>query len=288
MTDTSTIRPRKNDVRRRFDRACAHFDDVAFVHRLSGDGLLERLQPVQIDAQRVLEVGSATGTLSRQLARHFKGSQVLSVDLSHNMLSRARRQHPWFSRIRELQADAEHLPLPDNSVDVVVANQLLPWLGPAPEALREAARVLRKEGLFAFASLGPDSLVEIREAFADGDEHIHHFADMHDVGDALVRAGLRDPVLDVDRLELSYRDTAALYRDLRHCGGNTLAGRRRTLTGKDRFRAADKALQERARDGQIRVTVELIYGHAWGGDAAQSDGEFRIDVADLRGRRRAR
>lgn len=288
MNDTSTFRPRSNEVRRRFDRVCAGFDDAAVVQRLSGDGLLERMQPMQLDARRILELGSATGSLSRQLARRFRGSQVISVDLSHNMLSRARRQHPWFSRIRELQANAERLPLPDNCIDVVVANQLLPWLGPAPDALREVARVLRAEGLFAFASLGPDSLVEIREAFADGDEHVNQFADMHDLGDALVRAGLRDPVLDVDRIELSYSTTAALLRDLRDCGGNTLPGRRRTLTGKNRFRAATEGLQNNARDGQLKVTVELIYGHAWGGNVTRPDGEFRVDVADLRGRRRGR
>lgn len=286
MNDTSRITPRQRDVQRRFDRAADHFDGADVVHRISGDGLLERLQPMQLRAGRVLEVGSATGTLSRQLARHFRGSRVVSLDLSSNMLGKARRQHPWFSRIREVQASAARLPFPDNSMDLVVANQLLPWLGPSPDALQEIARVLRPEGLFAFASLGPDSLLEVREAFADDDEHVLRFADMHDVGDALVRAGLRDPVLDVDRLALSYRDTHALYRDLRYCGGNTLAGRRRSLTGKARFARADGALKARFKDEQLGITLELVYGHAWGASVVGKGGEYRVDVADLRGRRR--
>ncbi|MGB5353030.1 MAG: methyltransferase domain-containing protein [Woeseia sp.] len=286
MNDPSKIQPLEADVRRHFDRAAPHFDDADMVHRVTGDGLLERLLPMRLEAQRVLELGSATGTLSRELARQFRGCQVLSADLSLNMLRRARRQHPWFSKIREIQASATRLPLPDNSVDVVIANLLLPWLGPSPAALAEIARVLRPEGLFAFASLGPDSLGDLREAFADGHEHVNVFADMHDVGDALVRAGLRDPVLDVDRLELTYRDTASLYRDLRHCGGNALAGRRRTLTGKVRFQRADQALQARFQDQQLAVTLELVYGHAWGANVVRQDGEFRVGIAEIRGRRR--
>ncbi|NNE59590.1 MAG: methyltransferase domain-containing protein [Woeseia sp.] len=288
MDDLSSFLPRQRDVRRRFDRIAADFDEADVVHRVTGDGLLERLQPMQLEARRVLELGAATGTLSRQLSRHFRRSQVVSVDLSLPMLREARRHRGWFSRVRELQASAEQLPLADDSADVVVANQLLPWLGPSPAGLKEVARVLRPEGLFAFASLGPDSFRELRAAFEDGDAHVHSFADMHDVGDALVRAGLRDPVLDVDRLELSYRDTQSLYRDLRRCGGNTLTGRRQSLTGKERFRRADKALDDSRQQGSIRISLELVYGHAWGAKVSQTAGEFRVDVADLRGRRRQR
>ncbi len=279
--------PRQRDVRRRFDRAAATFDDADFVHRVTGDGLLERLQPITLKAGRVLELGSATGTLSRQLARHFRGSRVISLDLSHGMLRRARRARSRFARITEIQASAVQLPLADNSVDAVIANQLLPWLSDPPAALAEVARVLRPEGLFAFASLGPASLEELRQAFAaDGEPHVLEFADMHNVGDALVKAGLRDPVLDVDRLALSYRDTAALYRDLRSCGGNALRGRRNTLTGKAHFRRSDAALQTHFAAGQLTLSLELVFGHAWGGTPRGRDGEIRIDVADLRGRRR--
>lgn len=294
MSETDQQRPaapRRRDVRRRFDRAAAGFDEADFVHRVTGEGLLERLAPVRLEAGRVLELGSATGTLSRQLAKRFRRCQVLSLDLSHAMLARARRKRWRFARISELQASADALPLPAHSVDAIVANLLLPFIGEPERLLAEVARVLRPDGLFAFAALGPDSLVELRDAFAaDGELHVFEFTDMHDVGDAMLRAGLRDPVLDVDRLQLSYRDTAALYRDLTACGArNTLAGRRGTLTGRARFRRADRALGRRARDGRLEVTLELTYGHAWGGQAAAADGragEFRVPLGKVSRRRR--
>jgi len=207
MNEEDPGSPRRRDVRRRFDRAAANFDDADFVHRVSGDGLLERLEPLTVEAKRVVDLGAATGSLSLELARRFRGSRVLAVDQSLPMLGRARRRHTRFSRVREINAEAEALPLPAGSVDVVVANMLLPFIAEPGAVLGEVARVLRRDGVFAFASLGPDSLGELREAFAgDGLAHVMPFADMHDVGDALVRAGLRDPVLDVDRLTVSFAD----------------------------------------------------------------------------------
>lgn len=282
--------PRRQDVRRRFDRAAASFDGADFVHRVTGEGLLERLAPIRLEAGRVLDLGAATGTLSRQLAKRFKRCHVLSLDLSQPMLARARRKRSRFSRISELQASADALPLVADSVDAVIANLLLPFIAEPERLLAEVARVLRPDGLFAFAALGPDSLAELRDAFAtDGGLHVQEFADMHNVGDAMLRHGLRDPVLDVDRLRLSYSDTGALYRDLTACGArNTLAGRRGTLTGRARFRRADEALGQRARDGRFDVTLELTYGHAWGARPAsvREGGEIRVPVGDLKRRRR--
>jgi malonyl-CoA O-methyltransferase len=288
MNDHEPTMPRRRDVSRRFERAAATFDEADFVHRHTADGLLQRLSPMLLDSKRVLELGCATGTLSRQLARRFRRSRIISLDLSRAMLRRARRGHTRFSRIVELQADAGAIPLAARSVDVVVGNLLLPWIADPPAMLEEVSRVLRKDGLFAFSSLGPDSLRELREAFGDG-AHVQRFADMHDIGDALLRAGLVDPVLDVDYLTIEYRETARLYRDLAACGGgNTLAGRRRTLTGKGRFQCADRSLRDGMRDGLLRVSLELVYGHAWGGGARADGGEFRLDIGDIGGRRRGR
>jgi len=288
MNEEDPGSPRRRDVRRRFDRAAANFDDADFVHRVSGDGLLERLEPLTVEAKRVVDLGAATGSLSLELARRFRGSRVLAVDQSLPMLGRARRRHTRFSRVREINAEAEALPLPAGSVDVVVANMLLPFIAEPGAVLGEVARVLRRDGVFAFASLGPDSLGELREAFAgDGLAHVMPFADMHDVGDALVRAGLRDPVLDVDRLTVSFSDPGALYRDLTAAGArNALSGRRPTLTGKGRLGRAEAALTERFGGGPLEITLELVYGHAFGGTPRGAAGEFVVPIEEMGRRRR--
>lgn len=285
MNDPATPRPR--DVRRRFDRAADRYDDADFLARQAGDALLERLQPVQLDARRVLNLGAATGRYSALLGKRFPKARVLSLDLSRGMLDRARERRPFLSRRAELQASAEALPLAGGSMDAVLANLVLPWLGDPARLFGEAARVLRKEGLFAFSTLGPDSLAELRALFGDdGDRHVRPFVDMHDLGDALLKAGLRDPVLDVDRLTVRYDRRERLMRDLEANGArNSLKGRRRTLTGRRRWDRFSHALDAALADGGMELTFELVYGHAFGSGGSPTSGEFRFDVADLVTRR---
>ena len=163
------------------------------------DGLLERLQPMQLEPRRVLDLGCAVGDGSRALTKRFRRARVVSVDLSARMLHAARHGRPRFlSRRAEVQADAHRLPFPVGCFDLIVANQLLPWIENPDPVFAEIARTLRQEGLFLFSSLGPDSYAELRGAAPSP------FPDMHDVGDGLVRSGLKDPVLDVEPLRINY------------------------------------------------------------------------------------
>lgn len=272
------------DVLRRFDRIASGFDQADFVHRLTFDELLSRLSAVVIKPDIVLDLGCATGTGSKQLANRFRRSRVISLDISSEMLRQTNDKRRFFAKPSAIQGDAYRIPLRDQCIDIVFANMLLPWIGDLPTCLSEIGRVLRKDGLFAFATFGPDSLSEVREAWRSIDEdwHVNAYPDMHDIGDALVRAGLHDPVLDVDHLTVTYRDTDALYRDLTSAGGrNCLRGRRQTLTGKDRFRAMEQVLAAGMTEELLELRLELVYGHAWGGGPRQPEGEFRIDPARI-------
>lgn len=277
------------DVRRRFDRAAASFDRADFVHRHAADGMLERMSPMLVDVEHILDAGAATGAASRVLAKRFRRSRVVSLDASLRMLRRARKSRSRFSRIEEIQADAALPPLRTGSIDLVFANMLLPWIDDVPAFFGSVARVLRKDGLFVFSSLGPDSLKELREAWRaiDDDQHVMTFSDMHDVGDALVQAGLREPVLDVDYLKLTYEDVPSLFADLTATGGrNTLRGRRRTLTGRRTFERLRETLGQRAGRAPLEFPLELVFGHAWGGGPPMPHGEYTLDVAEIRRRRR--
>lgn len=246
--------------------------------------MLERMLPMTVEVRRILDVGAATGKSSRQLARRFRRSRVVSLDASMNMLRRARRGRSRFARVTELQADALALPLPSGSMDLVFANLLLPWIDDLPAFFSGVARVLRKDGLFVFSTLGPDSFAELREAWrtVDEGEHVSRFPDMHDVGDAAVRAGLRDPVLDVDWLTLEYGSTDTLLRDLTAAGArNSLHGRGSGLSGRGRLQALRRALPE-----PFSLRLELVFGHAFGGAPRGPAGEYRLDVSDIGRRRR--
>jgi malonyl-CoA O-methyltransferase len=278
-----------SDIRRRFDNAADDFDDADFVHRVTRDGLLSRIQPMAVDANVVIDLGSATGSAVRLLEKRFRGARVVAVDLSGRMLGKLQRKRSWFSKIAAVQGDARALPFADASVDVFFANMLLPWIDDPAAVFDEIARVLRPDGLFAFATLGPDSLLELRDAWRAVDEgvHVRRFADMHDIGDALVRAGLRDPVLDVDRLTVSYEDSDSLFRDITATGArNSLQQRARGLVGRRRFRAMADALFGTGTSAGAALSFELVYGHCWGGTPRSAADGVPIDAANIPLRRR--
>jgi malonyl-CoA O-methyltransferase len=278
---------RAKDIRRRFDRAAAGFDEFDFVHAVTRDGLLARLEPMLIKASTILDLGCATGTACKALAKRFRGTKIIGVDQSPEMLRQAARKKRLLAKYSFLEASADAVPLADQSVDLVFCNQLLPWIDDAPLVFAEVNRLLRKDGLFVFASLGPDSFSELRHAWQASDHgvHVNSFPDMHDLGDAAVRAGLSDPVLDVDRLTVSYANTAALFRDLTGSAArNCQTNRALSLTGKDRFAAMTEALQTGGSKAQIELELELVYGHCWGSGPRSRGGEVRIDAGRI-GRR---
>jgi malonyl-CoA O-methyltransferase len=258
---------RLRDIQRRFDRAAPHFDGADFVHTVTRDGLVGRLEPLLLQPQTILDLGSATGATGRMLRRA--------------MLGAARKSKRWFSRSTFVQADAGQLPFADESFDMVVSNQLLPWAPDPQVVFEQVSRVLKKNGVFAFATLGPDSLREIAKAWAAIDDraHVNPFPDMHDIGDGLVRAGLRDPVLDVDRLQVSYETPDRLFADLTRAGArNALTGRGRGLVSRRRFKVMTDTLASGRADGKIVLDLELVYGHCWGGGPRNDPMNYKIDA----------
>ncbi len=276
-------------VRRAFDRAAATFDAAAIVHTEIRTRLLERLDVVRLDPALIVDLGAATGHGSRALRDRYPRSQVLAIDLSTRMLAAARRQQRWLRRFQRVAADAARLPLRDGSVDLAFSNLMLQWCNDPDAILGETRRVLRPGGLLTFASLGPDSLRELRAAWAgiDSRVHVHRFIDMHDLGDALVRSGFAEPVMDTERLTVTYPTPTALRRELRHSGsGNLAMGRGRGLSSRTAGRRFDQAIENIRTNAAVPVTLEVVYGHAWAGTGTRirDSGEVRIGV-DRIGRR---
>jgi len=284
--------PNRRAARRAFDRALG-FGDACVVHDEARRRLLERLELTRLTPQFVVDLGCALGLGAAQLAECFPDARVLAVDSSLGMLREARQRSVDARSVAVIGGDAERLPLRAASVQLLFANLLLPWCLPQV-VFSEAARVLSQGGLLAFATLGPDSLQEVRRAWAGVDDqvHVHAFFDMHDLGDLALAAGLAEPVMDVDRIEVSYADLRSLVRDLRACGAvNVAAGRRRSLTGPRRWQAFEQRLLAQQREPRLTVTLELVFGQAWGRgpmDAADPAGptEFGVSI-DRIGRRRS-
>jgi len=254
-------------MRASFDRASASYEAAAALQARIAAELLERLEPFGFSPGVVLDLGSGTGRVTSALKRRYPRARVIALDIAAGMLRQARRHRwPW-RRFDLLCADALRLPLRDASVDVIFSNLMLQWCEPLAAALAEARRVLKASGFFAFSTFGPDTLSELRSAWAqaDGYNHVNRFPDMHELGDALVHAGLMEPVLDVDRIEVGYPDVLALMRDLKAIGAhNVTAGRSRSLSGRQRLARMQQAYESFRRDGSLPATYEVIYGASWG------------------------
>ena len=122
-----------------------------------------------------------------------------------------------------------------------------------------------------FSTFGPDTLRELRvasdTASANSYTSVSRFIDMHDIGDALVRAGFSAPVLDVERFTLTYDDVKSVMRDLKSIGAhNATDGRARGLLGRSYFATLEAAYEQfRQNDGKLPATFEVVYAHAWRG-----------------------
>jgi malonyl-CoA O-methyltransferase len=254
-------------LRASFERASAGYEAAAGLQARIAAELLERLALFRFAPAVVLDLGSGTGRVTRELKRRYPRACVIALDLAPGMLREARRhQRPW-RRFARVCGDALRLPLRDGSVDLIFSNLMLQWCEPLPAALAEVRRVLKANGFFAFSTFGPDTLYELRSAWAqvDGYNHVNHFSDMHEVGDALVQAGLMEPVLDVDRIEAGYPDVLTLMRDLKAIGAhNVTAGRSRALTGRARLARVQQAYESFRRAQRLPATYEVIYGASWG------------------------
>lgn len=286
MVDEFHLDPAR--VRRSFDKAAATYDGAAAVATEIRNRLLERLDIVRLQPNVVLDLGAGTGHSSKALRRRYRGAAVIALDLSPGMLARAERQQAWLRRFDPVIADAHRLPLQDASVDLVFSNLMLEWCHDPDAVFKEVRRVLRPGGLLTFTTLGPDTLRELREGWRKIDSYtrVHRFIDMHDLGDALMRAGLAEPVMDTERLTVTYPDVDALLRELAASGSSNVAqGRPRGLTTKARLQALRQLVSREPRAGALPVSVEVVYGHAWAGQLRRpqrAGGEVRVPLSSLK------
>jgi malonyl-CoA O-methyltransferase len=234
-----------------------------------GRRMLERLDYVKLAPRRILDLGGD----GEALRARYPTAQVLAVG-DPPTGSGVRQRRRWRVRIRNLFAARRRetliapigrLPIAAGSCDLVWSNLALARTDEPENVLREWSRAAATEGLLMFSSLGPDTLKELRAAFADDPRpHVHPFVDMHDLGDMLVAAGFADPVMDMEIVTLTYARIGDLIADLRASGNvNSLAARRRGLTGRRVWDRARRAYMEDARDGRLPASFEVVYGHAW-------------------------
>ena len=294
-------------ARRNADRAAPGYAAAARLEQEIGLRMLERLDYVKLAPRRILDAGCGPSPQAAQLTARYPEAQLLALDFSLPMLRAGRPPGGlsgglpgWLGRLYRrltrapapvpLCADFARIPLAARSCSLLWLNMSLHWASDPAAAIAEFHRVLDLDGLLMFSTLGPDTLRQLRAAFAPAQAaaHVHAFIDMHDLGDMLVAAGFAAPVMDAETLTLTYPGVEGLFADLRGSGqACALASRARGLMGARKWRSVRSALQSGMREARLPVTIEVVYGHAWKGAPRRTpEGHAVVKLTGRGGRQR--
>ena len=232
----------------------------------------ERLGPIRAEPRRILDWWASVGGGEAVLRSVYPRAEIVPVerDAADAAIRSGRRgKTPWWSLARSRGGPAVSAGAGDAEIgrcQLVWANMVLPFVADPPALFERWHRLLEVEGLAVFSCLGPGSLRELRELYAEAawPSPAAEFVDMHDLGDMLVHAGFADPVLDQETLTLRWKSGEALLAELRQIGGNAAPDRFAGLRTPAWRRRLLAALAERAdRDGSIGLSVEVAYGHGF-------------------------
>lgn len=274
----------RRQVRRAFARAAPTYAAHALLQAEVGARLLAQLDESDTAATLVLDVGSGPGSSVPALQRRWPQARVVAVDFALPMLRLAAAQVSVGAGFDCVAGDAQALPLAAASVDVVYANLCLQWCDDPGLVLAEFRRVLRPGGTLLFSTFGPDTLHELRSAFAavDARPHVSGFIDMHDIGDGLLMSGFRDPVMAREDLTVTYAHARDLMRDLHAIGATNAASQRmRALTGKRHLARVIEAYEAFRVDGRLPASYEVVYARALAPDPGHPLRNAGMDIASF-------
>ena len=276
----------KNRIQKHFDLKASSYESSAVLQHEVCERMLQRLDYVALQPQVILDAGAGTGKSVRALMKRYKSAQLVAMDLSPAMLMQTRQKSGWWRKPGLVCADAEYLPLADASVDLVFSNLMLQWCQ-HEQVFAEFWRVLKPGGLLMFSTFGPDTLKELRSSWAalDDDVHVNHFVDMHDLGDALLAAGMAEPVMDVDMFTLTYKDAKTVMTDLKQIGANTTVNKNnRGLLTPAKFQKVIDAYESHRVNDVLPASFEVVYGNAWKSEkniSRKNASEFQISISDI-------
>jgi malonyl-CoA O-methyltransferase len=257
----------KNAIRRSFDHAASSYDHHAVLQREVESRLFERLEFQRHQPGVILDLGCGTGSASHLLAGQFQQANVIALDWAAAMLANVGTgEGTGETGVCRLCANMHELPLAARSVDLIFSNLTLQWSYDLPAVFREFRRVMKAQAMLVFTCYGPDTLHELKQAWRAADDlpHVNDHPDMHDIGDELLAAGFREPVMDAERLTLEYPDVLSLMRELKGLGEHNVASHRsRGLTGKARLQAMLQSYEQFRRAGRYPASYEVIYGTAF-------------------------
>ncbi len=264
-----------SQVKRAFSGATNSYDEHAVLQREVADRLLQHIEFTKISPRRILDIGCGTGYFTRLISQRFKKAQVTALDLSENMVRSTRQGHrqrmPWHGKRHHVVSDGCLLPFSDGSFDLVCSSLAMQWTNDPQSMMREMRRVLAPGGLILFSTFGRRTLSELRQSLAEISNDraglVLPFPDVTSLGDSLMELAVSLPVTDADLFTLTYPNTMALVKELKHIGASSAAIRNRPsgLYGRALLRNLEEVYgaKHRSEDGRIHATFEALYAQAW-------------------------
>lgn len=248
----------KARVAESFGRAAQRYNKAAVLQHSVGEKLLTGLSSDD-SLSTVIDLGCGTGYHCPQLQEQYPSAEVTGVDISPAMLAYAATQYP---QGKWLCADAENLPLEDNSQSLVFSNFALQWCESIDQLAVQLYRVLTPGGKLCFAVPGPETLNELRSAWqqVDGRVHVNRFNSLSDWQSALEKAGFNQVELQSEKSIQQHQSVRELLMELKDVGAhNNNVGKQTTLTGKQHLKALYDAYEGyRQSDGNFPATWEII------------------------------
>ncbi|MCY4743585.1 methyltransferase domain-containing protein [Pelomonas sp. UHG3] len=266
---TSNKGPRPQDLDpaalRHQARRLARAQQPPWLHVEVAARMAERLPLIKLKPARVLDVSPALGAGAAALRQAYPGAEMLWHEDDPVLAARVPPASWWRRLLGTGGGRLDALPARPE-VDMLWSNMALHAVPDLPAVLQRWQASVAVGGFVMFSCLGPDSFVELRPLFARAGwgRPAPDWWDMHDIGDLVLKAGFADPVMDQERVRLTWGDADSLLADLRALGGNLAPMRFAGLRGRA-WRRQLQAELEHLRDaqGRLALTLELVFGHAF-------------------------
>ena len=252
----------KKKIAKSFNSRSSTYEEYSLVQNEVSHRMIERLKLMKFKPKTILDLGSGTGYLSNILKKIFPDTNITCLDISLEMLLQCRKKNADFNLV---VADAENMPFQDDVFDLVISSFTLHWCEEIDKIFSDVHRYLKNNGVFMFTTVGPNTLIELNNAYAniDDEQHVNSFTDMHIYGDSLLKCNFHDPVMDVENLIIEYSSFANILKSLRKTGANTVIGQQSSYMTKKSYKKLASSYKKNEDNGRFPVSYEMIYGISW-------------------------